>query len=428
MSRSTYFAIEKSGFSISTVLILTLSLIFLQEGFTYYVSVQMLALVTIAILIFSSAHAIKDKAHFLVAFLVFTFSVAITAVVSPTVISRNSSNISVTVIGILGYALMIGCLPHLKIKRATLILHVLRSVASATIYALAGLIVLSESKFIPFLTRESLLKQNSRLIDNLSSADDLSADLAYRLLIDQAGRIDLFYGEPSFLAIVLFTCLGCFILTSKLLTDTSNGDKYTYLQSSSRAHESIILIGIISLLYIESLSSIIYALIVIYFTFIKRNVRRMKFFKSIPFLVVIGVVFLIFSYEYLLYRVTQADSLSLIQRFGFLSDTGIDSLLFGIKDESKLPDVGIHNGLFYIIAISGFGGILYLASLLYSVYTLSFPIKSHFFLVLLVLAIMMQNGGVFSPSKVVLFSLVLLPLACARAIYSGRHPTVIDGR
>lgn len=177
-----------------------------------------------------------------------------------------------------------------------------------------------------------------------------------------------------------------------------------------------------TLLYIQSFSSIIYALVVIYFAFIKGKVRRANLLTSISFLIVIAIAFLAFSYEYFLYRITQSDSLSFIQRFGFLFDIGIGDLLAGVKDESMLPVGGIHNGLFYIIAISGFGGVLYLVSLLYSAYTLSAPIKSSMFLVLLVLAIMMQNGGVFSPNKVVLFSLVLLPLACARTIYySGQY-------
>lgn len=427
MNRPLYPATEKSGLSVSAALVLTLSLIFLQEGFTYYVSFQMLALATVAILIFSTTHAIKNEAHFFVAFLVFTFSVAITAVVSPAVISQNSSNIFITLIGVLGCAVMVGCLPHLKIKRAGLILHVFKSVSSATIFVLTGLLALSESKLIPFLTRESMLLQNSRLIDNYTDADAISADLAFNLLINQTEKIDLFYGEPSFLAIVLFTCLGCFMLTSKLLAYASNGCKYTDLKSSFKSHESIILIGIISLLYIQSFSSIIYALVVIYFAFIKGKIRRANLLTSISFLIVIAIAFLAFSYEYFLYRITQSDSLSFIQRFGFLFDIGIGDLLAGIKDESKLGDVGIHNGLFYIIAISGFGGVLYLVSLFYAVFTLSTPIKSFLFMVILVLAIMMQNGGVFSPNKVVLFSLVLLPLACARTIYSGQYSASNNG-
>ena len=375
--------------------------------------------------VFLENQTIKFKKHFFVAFLVFSLSLAITAVVSPAVIASNSSNIFITAIGVMGYAVMIGCLPQLEIMRAGLVLHVLKFASSATVVVLAGLIALGESKLVPFLTAESLLKQNSRLIDNYTDADALAADLTFRLQFDQAAKIDLFYGEPSFLAIVIFTCLGCFMLTSKLLTYSSNGGgTYTYLKSSLKSQYLIILISIISLLYIQSFSSIIYALVATYFVFIKLRIRREKLLTLISWLIVIAIFFLLFSYEYFLYRITQTDSLSFIQRFGFLFDIGIGDLLFGIKDVSTLPGAGIHNGLFYIIAISGLGGILYLVSLLYSVYTLASPIKSSIFTILLVLAIMMQNGGVFSPSKVVLFSLVLLPLACARTIYSGLHSAV----
>ncbi len=428
MNQPRYPAIEKSGLRVPAIIVLTLSLIFLQEGFTYYASFQVLALATIAILIFSTIHSMKGEIHFFVAFLAFTFSLAITAVVSPPVIAQNSSNIFLSVIGILGYAVMIGCIPHLKLKRVGLTLHVLKSVSLANIFVLAGLLILSESNLVSFLTRAALLEQNTRLIDNYSDADALSADQALRLLIDQTERIDLFYGEPSFLAIVLFTCLGCFMLTSKLLAYASYRNGYAVLKSGFKSYELVILIGVMSLLYIQSFSSIIYALIVIYFVFVKGKITRARFWTSILFLIVFTIAFLAFSYEYLLHRITQADSLSMIQRFGFLLDLGIENLLVGIKDASLLPNGGIHNGLFYIIAISGIGGILYIASLFYSAYTSSTPIKLSMFLVLLLLAIMMQNGGVFSPNKVVLFSLILLPLACARKVYSMQLSPSINNR
>lgn len=414
VNQLNYQSIEKSYIRVPAIFILTLSLIFLQEGFNYYVSFQILALITVATLIFSTTRTIKAEMLFSVAFFVFTFFLAITAVSSPKIISENSSNIFITSIGVLGYAVMIGCLPHLKMKRASLILHVLRSVSLATILALAGILVVSESKVVPSLDRKAMTQQNSRLIDNFSDPDALSADDAINLLLGQTDRIDLFYGEPSFLAIVLFTCLGCFIITSKFLVYTSHGEKHT----SFKSYELILSIGIILLLYVQSFSSIIYALIVIYFAFIKGKIKRENLLPSITFLIVFGIVFLAISYEYLIYRFTQTDSVSFAQRFGFLLDIGIEDLLIGIKD---VPTGGIQNGLLYIIAIAGFGGILYVTSLLRSVYTLSTPIKSSTLLILLVLAIMMQNGGVFSPGKVVLFSLVLLPLACARTIYSARQ-------
>ena len=428
MNQPRYPAIEESGLRVPAIIALTLSLIFLQEGFNYYASFQMLALVTVAILIFATFHSIKMEIHFFIAFLAFTFFLSITAVVSPTVISRNSSNISLTVIGIFGYAVMIGCLPHLKINRAGLILRILKFVSLATILVLAGLLVLSESNLIPLLNRESMYLQNSILIDNMTDADALFADLALNLIIDQTARIDLFYGEPSFLAIVLFTCLGCFMLTSTLLAHVSNRSKDTHLKQYLKSYQSVILIGIISLLYIQSFSSIIYAFIVMYFVFIKGKVTRANFLTLISVLIAFSITFLAFSYEYFLYRITQTNSLSFIQRFGFLFDIGIDDLLIGVRDASMFGDAGIHNGVFYIIAVSGIGGLLYITSLFYSAYTSSVPIKLSMFVVLLLLAIMMQNGGVFSPNKVVLFSLVLLPLACARIVYSMQPSTSINNR
>jgi len=242
VNQPRYPAIEKSGLRVPAIIALTLSLIFLQEGFTYYASFQVLALATIAILIFATIHSMKGEIHFFIAFLTFTFFLCITAVVSPTVISRNSSNISLTVIGILGYAVMIGCLPHLKINRAGLILRILKSVSLATILVLAGLLALSEFNLIPVLNRESMNLQNSRLIDNFTDADALLAGLSLNLIIDQTERIDLFYGEPSFLAIVLFTCLGCFMLTSKLLAHFSNRSKDTHLKQHFKSYQSFILI------------------------------------------------------------------------------------------------------------------------------------------------------------------------------------------
>lgn len=428
MNQLSFLSVKKSSFSASAALVIALSLIFLQVGFTYYLSFQILALLTISVLILSSANAIKNEKHYFLAFLLFSLSVFITAIVSPAVISRNSSNIFITATGILAYAAMIGCLPNLKIKRPGPVLHILKNASSATVVVLAGLIILSESGLIDLLTRESLLSQNSGLIDNFTDADALSVEMASLFLAGGAPRIDLFYGEPSYLAIVLFTCLGCFMLSSKLLANIRNVNEYDSFKLGLKFHMVVMLVGVMSLLYLESLSSIIYAFIIVYFAFIKHRVGRTSLLVRTLLLAVIAAAFSIFSYSYFLHRITDTNSLSLIQRFGFLVDIGLGDLVLGIKDESKLPDVGVHNGLFYIIAISGFGGLLYLASLLYSVYTLSRPTRWSLFPVLLVLAIIMQNGGIFSPNKVVLFSLVLLPLACARTLYPRQCPAAINGR
>lgn len=422
MSCRTHTATKKRSFVWVAAPVLTLSLVFLQEGFTYYISFQMLALATVALLIIAMVPAIKTKWHFLITFLAFSWSMAVTAINSPAVIAANSSNIAITVIGILAYAAMIGFLPYLRMKHTTQVLRVCRSVSSATIVVLAALMAVSESGLIPFLDRDAMISQNGRLIDNFTDAETLAANAALRLLTNEVDRIDLFYGEPSYLAIVLFTCLGSYILTSRLLPASVKKEKFRGKIARFLSGEMITLMGVMCLLYIKSFSSIIYALIVIYFVFVKGNIKRANMLKSVMLLSLIAIAFFAFSYEYFLYRIMQSDSVSFTQRFGFIFDYGVKTVLMGIKDDSILPFVGIHNGLFYIIAVAGLGGILYLISLFRSVYDLSLHLKGYIFWALLLLAIIMQNGGIFSPNKVVLVSLVLLPLACARSIYTrGSH-------
>lgn len=401
----------------SARLLFILSLVFLQEGFTYYLSFQVLACLILTAFVLSAGWRVRGGVLDVVGFLAFTVFLVITALFSPLVISMNSSNIFFTAAGVLIYAAAIFCLPHLRVRRPEQLLLTLRSVSSTVILLLAGILLISESRIIPFLTREALIQQNTRLVDNFSDVDAISADLAFGALINQSERIDLFYGEPSFLAIVLFACLGCHVLTSKLLTLSGRASiTASRWRTGMRLMELAPYAGALILLYIQSLSSIIYAVITIYFMFVKQRVAGKKRHTSMFVLLVFGITFGVFSYDYLLYRLTMEESLSFVQRFGFLIELGLMDMLMGVKDIAMLPEVGIHNGLTYIIAVSGVGGLFYLLTLLRSVYGLAAPMKLAMFAVILVLAIMMQNGGVFTPNKVVLFGLVLLPLACSRTI------------
>lgn len=416
MSGLSSFDVKKTKFEVLTSFLLGVSMIFLQEGFTYYVSFQLLAMVTILTVVSQALHSLRGWTVFLLSYMTFTLFISVTAINSPLVISQNSPNIFMTVVGICLYAFVIGCMPYLKLRRVERVAYVLRTVSMTTILVLAGLLLVSESNLIPFLNRTAMVQQNARLIDNYSDADAISADQALSLLSGQSERIDLFYGEPSFLAIVLFSCLGGFILTSRLLAYAHHGRGTDRVKKGVKSHDLVVLTGVLLLLYIQSFSSIIYALTVIHFTFIKGRLSGKGLRTSLPFVLVLVVAFAAFSYDYFMYRLTQTDSLSFDQRFGFLWEMGLAELLIGLKDASMLPNVGLHNGLFYIVAISGFGGVLYAGTLLHSAYTLSARIEASMFLVLLLLAIMMQNGGVFSPGKVVLFALVLLPLACLRSL------------
>lgn len=427
MKTSTRLTIAKPDFNTQVGLFFSILIIFLQAGFSYYLSVQALALVFVVTIIFASKPSLVNSKHLLLVFLLLSFSMGITAVFSPTVISRNSPNIFLTLVATLTYSLLIICLPNLILKRAGLILFLFKYASAATVVLLACLIVLTDSPWFPFLDRELLFLQNSTLITNFVDRDAAISDLAYKAMHDLEPRIDLFYGEPSYLATVVFSCVVCYMLTSRLISGFNyhNGNEPSYLKSfsSRKYHNYVVITGIISLLYIQSLSSIIYALLIFFYEFrtlISNRLTPSKLLAFIVFAVLIALVFLD-SYEYLLFRIhSMQDSLSLFQRFGTLFDFNIEDYLFGLKEVSRMPKEGFHNGLFYIIAISGAAGIYFLVFLLRTVYLLAKPVKMSPLLSLSILALIVQNGAVFSPNKVVLFSLILLPLSCARTIYARK--------
>ena len=411
-------------------LVLTFCLVFLQEGLSYYVSCQMLALGMIAYIVFSHLRSVNAIVWGLIAYAVFGLFLAYTASEAPFIVDRASDNIVKTVIGIMGYAFMIVWLPNVRLVQSQRILILLRSVSSSAILILAGLLIVSESNLIPFLTREGLLQQNVRLIDNFSNQEMISSHLGFSALTGQTVRIDLFYGEGSFLAIVLFACLGCFIQSTRFINRLRVGEESIVGRKNHKQHDAIICIGIISLLYVQSFSSLIYGLVIFYFGFLRDRIEWKHLLNVKAVLILTGLIFcfIAFSYEYLVYRLTTlSDSLSFVQRFGLLQNMGVEEFFIGIKNIALMPEAGIHNGMLYIITVSGIGGIFYMAFICQRAYKLSANIKLSLFSLLLVVAIMVQNGGVFSPNKVVLFSLVMLPLACGQSVNTPRQSIAAPG-
>ncbi|MBI3186475.1 MAG: hypothetical protein HYZ31_01235 [Gammaproteobacteria bacterium] len=270
------------------------------------------------------------------------------------------------------------------------------------------------------------MAQNSRLVTNFAGEDELMSNLAFLATVDQSPRLDLFYGEPSYLGIVIFVCVVCYMQTSRLIADVRHNDASSSIRSSSSKtsfsgtyHRYVVVVAIVSMLYLQSLSSIMYALLVLLFEFGAPIFKRASTPKLLSFIVLLVFLALFFrqSLEYSIYRVTMQDSLSVFQRFGPLLDFDVSDYLFGVSEETKVPDIGFHNGLLYIIAISGLAGIAYVSVILRAVYRSARQIKMSALSVLVIMALIMQNGAVFSPNKVVLFALILLPLSCARAVY-----------
>jgi hypothetical protein len=406
---------DKVAHDVRLGILLTICLVFLQEGLSYYVSFQLLALVSMGVAVLSRAKSVRLTTLGVLAFVAFILSFVLTGMLAPQVISKNSPNIAVVVFGMSAYATWIYFTPRMTLRDACGLLGTFRFVAMATLLSLGTLMLVSETRLVPFLTRQALLEQNARLIDNFTNLEAIEADMELRaLLTDKGERIDLFYGEPSFLAIVIFVCAVSFVMSTRMLDRVPSQPPGQGERSSS--YKLVVWSSALMLLYLQSLSSIIYALFLTYFLVFRGLLTRSKWWVNAFALLVFMVVFAAFSYDYLVYRLTMGESVSFVQRFGFLLNLGWSDLLLGIKDASVLPEFGIHNGVLYVIAVAGAGGIAFIAGLLHCVACLSAWVQLSGLLVTLMLAVMSQNGGVFMPGKVVLFSLIMVPLACGQSL------------
>ena len=394
---------------------LLVCLVFLQSGYSYYISFQVLALLLIIVALFSCGSSFKISLLGIFSIFIFASFIVYTGMVSPLVISSNSTNIFLTVAALLVYSLMIFALSLIRIKHHIKSLVFVRELSASLVLALFTLLIVSESGFIPFLNREMLTMQNLGLIDNMASIKYIEASIKADLFRPKA---DLFYGEPSFLAVVIFASVGSFVLAdSALKTSGRNAFGETRVNRFESVSNLIPLIGIASLVYIQSFSSIICAVVTLYFLINSRKTYKKVRLINFLFYLYVCIVALSFSYEYFFYRITMEDSVSFNQRFGFLFEMRQIDWVVGIKDASRLPETGIHNGVVYLLAISGLGGMCYLFYLLRHSYKAAISIGRGSYSALLILAIFSQNGGIFSPNKIVLMALILIPLAAVR---SGR--------
>ncbi len=373
----------------------------------------MLALLLIIVVVFSYGSSFKISLLGIFSIFIFISSIFYTGIVSPLVVSTNSTNIFLTMAALLVYSLMIFGLSLIRIKHHINSLIFVRQLSASLVLVLFALLIVSELDFIPFLNRETLAMQNVGLIDNFTSIKDIELSINMNLF---SPKVDLFYGEPSFLAVVIFASIGSFIIAdSGLKTFGAKTFSETRSDRFERLSSLIPLIGIFILVYIQSLSSLIYTAVTLYFFINSRKTYKKSRLINLLFYLFLAIVAFSFSYEYFLYRITMEDSVSFIQRFGFLFEMNLIDWVIGLKDASRLPEFGIHNGVIFLITISGLGGLCYLFYLLRHAYKSAISIGLAPYAVLLILAIFSQNGGMFTPNKIVLLALILLPLVAVRS-------------
>ena len=390
-----------------------ISMILLQVGFSYYVSFQTIALLIVFCLVIKYFKKLNFKTQDFLAFILFVVLAIITAIQAPNVVSPNSDNLFLTMFALVFYSGLIFFMPLLIFSNPLRIFLFFHKVSKWLIISLLGLLILSESGIISTLNRQAMRLQNANLISNSSDLDSIIETMALNSTLDVSLRIDLFYGEPSFFILILFTSLSCFIITKKGIK------KFQFLGSDKiliYEDRLLTILAIMAMLYVQSLSSVIYSAILIYFLFKGQLIKKKLLYKNITIIALLVFTFSYFIYDYLLSRLVEGSGLSFYQRFGWVVDLDIITIFTGLKNSNLLVDGGIHNGLIYILLIAGIGGVFYIFRLLRNVYFRANKLEYGFLAVLVVLAIIMQNGAILSINKIVISSLILLPLACTENV------------
>lgn len=423
---------KQVGIPLFMGLLLSACIIFLQVGFTYYWSFQILALVLLLTVIFKNRPLVVNLVPMLLSTAIFTIFLSSKAFNVPLAISQSSENIFITFIGVVGYAIMIISAPNIAFRSPENILLFFKFVSAATLIAIASLIFVTDLSIIPFLNREILILQNTTLIDNFTTLEVLADDFAMRARLGLEPDIDLFYGEQSFLSVVIFACITSNIISDRLIR-TMSLPKH---ERARNAHQGksfsirnfnlqgfVLPAALASMVYIKSFSSFFYALVICVSLFLSIRHRRfhLKLTATGIFIILMVVILLggiVWSaFDYYVYRLsTVSDSVSFEQRFASIFDFGFQEYLIGISRVADIPQYGFQNGILYIIGISGLGGICLIAFLFYRVYILARPVRLSLLAIMCIFGIFSQNGGIFSPSKVVLLSLVLIPLSCVNLI------------
>ena len=392
-----------------TRILFVVSMILLQAGISYYLSFQTIALLIVLWIVIKHCKGLNLKPQDFFAFILFVVFAMFTAFQAPDVISSNSDNFLFTMLALVFYSAIIFFMPLLVFSNTLRIFWFFHKVSKWLIISLVGILILSESGIIPTLNRQAMRLQNASLITNSTDVNSIEENIKMNLSFDLSERIDIFYGEPSFFVLILFASLSSFMISKKAIKEFKFLGSDKILISEDRY---ILILAIMAMLYVQSLSSVIYSAILIYFLFKGQLIKKKLLFRNIAVLAVFAFTFSYFMYDYLLSRLSEGSGLSFYQRFGWVVDLDVITIFTGLKNSNLLVSGGIHNGLIYIMLISGIGGVYYIYRLLRNVYFLANKLGYGFFGVFVMLAIIMQNGAILSINKIVIASLILLPLAC----------------
>ncbi len=402
--------------------VFSLMVLFIQEGISYYASVQTAALLFLIAVILHTGITVRVTPIVLAVYMLFSGLLLGTAALLPDTISQNSPNILVTTVGVLGYVALILAMVTLRPLSANWLLLFYRRSAAVIIVAIVALVAVTDLGLIPGLTREYLIYQNVDLITNYTTMDVLKDDFATRKAMNVKSDIDLFYGEQSFLSLILFVSLVSHMISSRALeSGRSWSSKQSGLSGIRGVSVPLLFCALACMIYIQSFSSLFFAAIVCGFLLVNVLARpeAIKFtsLKIAALLVLLAAAswVAVETAPYYLHRLTTfSDSLSAQQRFGVVLGFQPHDFLLGLHERDRMPAFGFQNGLIYIVMMAGIGGACLLAYLIYRIVRLATPLGLATLCTLAVLAVFSQNGAILSPNKLVVLSFLLLPLVCAK--------------
>ena len=411
------------GFVRIGAFILACLVIFIQEGISYYVSVQMAALLFLIGFLFLSGARLRVTPLMVFVSILFILILGITMFVHPATISENSPHIAVTTIGVIGYvALMMG-MANLRLGRVDQILSLYKYASAMTLVLTAMLVAIADLEIVSSFNREYLILQNIDLVTNYSSPDILTEDIRARKSMGRDMDMDLFYGEQSFLSLVIFVCMVSYIISSRALDRIAACASIRKIEGEKQSTSILILfLGLGCMLYVRSFSSLFFATIICAFLMAGKvkiwHTLRFSYLQlAITALIVTAAIMVILqTYPYYLHRLTTfSDSFSAQQRFGIIVNFLPQDFMFGLHDADRMPAAGIHNGVIYIVMMGGIGGIGLITYLFYRACIMARTFRLAVLAMLAVLAVFFQNGAILSPNKLVILSFLLVPLSCISA-------------
>jgi hypothetical protein len=360
---------------------ISLSILLCQSGISILLSYQSLLLI---ITLIAFRQRIKISRFFSFSILICSLLFAIKIIFFPYVFTGGRGNpISVGLFQLFGLIILIN-LSGQQWENDYRILKILKSVSILVILILFILLILSELGLFA-LSREFFLYQNASLLFNYTDEFDL-INFAEVTDVNTESKIDLLYGEPSFLAYVVFNML---LICLNL--------KYFY---NKYIFYVVCFFGLAIFFALKGLSGIIYMTYIL--TYLMKYFHR--WFK---YVLVILVFTLLYNtmLESILPRFS-LDNVSFIQRITPLFDLDFYKLCFGFYKHDHLPLFGIHNGILHLISIGGL--ILFIFYVVIFVRFIVINKISNYSLIFAsVFSALFQSGDIFSLTKISLQLLVM---------------------